>query len=298
MFCSCLFFSCALMAQKIPTHQAISHEELSSFLKEDIQSQLQKDGVVQEIVLAEYLRSKFSERYFYDWNNVEKRFENYRELYKSKQLVHTSRAQDHLSKYSDSTQWVLPFNYLNGKPVNDYALRHLARQHKMVDIAFLYFLENKNPKYIRYFTRQMMSLKVGLEKKQYEKIEDGNGVYEVFRSGYRVLNWLQIHNLFLGEAAYSDKDQLTTIATLLQHGEHLFQRNQKFKSGNHQTRGMSALAILSILLRDFEGTDKWYTHSMELLRQHLAKEINDDGFQFERSVHYHMSDIGNFYYVC
>jgi len=297
LFCSCLLLSCALFAQKIPTHQAIPLEELSSLLKEDVKKQLQKDGVISEKVLAEYLRTKFSERYFFDWKNVDKRLGNYNTLYKSRKQTHASRAQDHMSKYSDSTQWVLPFNYQNGKPVNAYALRHLARQHKMIDIAFQYFNENNDPQYIEYFTRQMMSLNVALEKNQYETIEDGNGVYEAFRSGYRVLNWLQIHNLFLGEAAYSDENQLTTIATLLQHGEHLYQTYPKFKSGNHQTRGMSALAMLSILLRDFEGTDRWYAHSMELLKQHLAKEINDDGFQFERSVHYHMSDIGNYYYV-
>ena len=122
-------------------------------------------------------------------------------------------------------------------------------------------------------------------------------MYEAFRSGYRVLNWLSIHNMLLGESIYSDEDQLRTIATLMQHGEHLYQRNEKFKPGNHQTRGMSALAMLAILFRDFKGTDLWYDRAMSLLREHLDKEINDDGFQFERSVHYHMSDIVNYYYV-
>jgi len=60
---------------------------------------------------------------------------------------------------------------------------------------------------------------------------------------------------------------------------------------------MSALAMLAILFRDFEGTDKWYEHAMHLLNEHLTKEINPDGFQFERSVHYHMSDIANYFYV-
>ena len=297
IFCSCFCLNTASFAQKIPTHQAIPVNQLTDYLKEDIQKQLQKDGDVSQKVLAEYLRTKFSERYFYDWKNLEQRFETYQALYKGRQKTHAARAEDHLGKYTDSTQWVLPFNYLNGKPVNAYALRHLARQHKMIDIAFQYFYDNKDPKYIHYFTRQMMSLNVALEKQQYEKIKDGNGVFEAFRSGYRILNWLQIHHMFLGEVAYSDENQLTTIATLLQHGEHLYQKNAKFKSGNHQTRGMSALAMLSILLRDFEGTDRWYDRSMELLKQHLTKEINDDGFQFERSVHYHMSDIGNYYYV-
>jgi hypothetical protein len=202
-----------------------------------------------------------------------------------------------LGKYSDSTNWLLPFNYLNGDPVNAYALRHLARQHKMVDIAFLYFNENKNPQYIRYFENQMRSLNAALDQKQFEKIEDGNGVYEVFRSGYRILNWLWIHNLFLNEPEYSDEDQLYTIATLLQHASHLYERNDKFRSGNHQTRGMSALAMLGIIFRDFEDADLWLDRAMLRLGEHLDKEINPDGFQFERSVHYHMSDINNFFYV-
>ena len=90
---------------------------------------------------------------------------------------------------------------------------------------------------------------------------------------------------------------MQTIATLLQHGQHLYEHNAKFKAGNHQTRGMAALTMLSILLRDFEGTDLWYERGMQRLGEHLDKEINDDGFQFERSIHYHMSDINTYFFV-
>ena len=55
--------------------------------------------------------------------------------------------------------------------------------------------------------------------------------------------------------------------------------------------------MISILFRDFQDTDLWNQRSMDLLEQHMAKEINDDGFQFERTVHYHMSDIDNYFYV-
>ena len=295
---SFLFLNIPVIAQKIPTHQVIPPNELANFLKQDIQSQLSKGGKVTQKVLAKYLREKFSERYFYDWNTFEKRFEEYNNIYSGKQKGHAFNALDHISKYPDSTQWVLPFNYLNGKPVNAYAHRHLSRQHKMVDIAFQYFYENKGSKYLHYFVRQVKSLNAALEQGKYEKIEDGNdGVYEAFRAGYRALNWLQIHNMFLGEAEYSDENQLMVIATLLQTGSHLYERNSAFKYDNHQTRGLSALAMIAILLRDFEGTNKWYERAMKLLKEHLTKEINDDGFQFERSVHYHISDIGNYYYV-
>ncbi|MFD1315098.1 heparinase II/III family protein [Namhaeicola litoreus] len=292
-----LGWSNTVFAQKIPSGKIISPDKLSGYLKPEVKKGFTKKGELSEAELAQYFREKFSERYFYDWRNFDQRFQSYKEIYPLAEIGHTERALDHMAKYNGSTQWKLPFNYLFGEPLNAYALRHLARQHKMVDIAFYYNYQNRNPKYIQYFKDQQQSLSTALELGKYEKIEDGNGVYEAFRSGYRILNWLQIHNMFLGQENYSDEDQLRTIATLLQHGAHLFETNQEFVSGNHQTRGLSALAMVSILLRDFDGTEIWYTHAMKLLEEHLSKEINDDGFQFERTVHYHMSDIDNYYYV-
>ncbi|ALJ06861.1 heparinase [Pseudalgibacter alginicilyticus] len=287
----------SFFAQNIPAKNVIENQKLSAYLTDAVKDDLGGDSKITEAILAAYLRAKFSERYFYNWQDFETRFSTYKLEYPHVIKNHEERALQHMSLFQDSTQWVLPFNYKNGKPVNAYALRHLARQHKMVDIAFYYHYQNQDIKYLNYFKNQLQSLNVAFHLGAYEKIEDGNGVYEAFRSGYRILNWLHIHNMFLGQENYSDADQLTTIATLLQHGAHLYEHNAEFKPGNHQTRGLSALAMLSILLRDFKGTNKWYERSMELLEQHLSKEINEDGFQFERTIHYHMSDIGNYYYV-
>ncbi|MET7027953.1 heparinase II/III family protein [Sediminicola luteus] len=293
----CLVIFQKASAQEIPSNRIIETNELAEYLNPEVQKSFGGVNTISKATLATYFREKFSERYFYDWKDFDERFERYKSIFPEVEKGHTEKAFDHISKFSDSTKWKLPFNYLNGEPVNAYALRHLARQHKMVDIAFYYNYENKDRKYIDYFKNQLRSLNSALLAGDYEQIEDGNGVYEAFRSGYRILNWLHIHNMFLGEKTYSYKDQLLTIATLLQHGAHLYETNADFVPGNHQTRGMSALAMLSILFRDFEGTDKWYDRAMMQLNAHLEKEINNDGFQFERSVHYHMSDIDNYYYV-
>ncbi|PWJ38417.1 heparinase II/III family protein [Sediminitomix flava] len=291
------FFNEAVSANdKIPSRKVISNENLYAYLKTDVRKNLNAEDGISEEALAKYFREVFAEKFFYDWKNVDARFKQYENLYQV-QSKHTNRAKDHLKKFNADTHWKLPFKYQNGKEVNAYALRHLARQHKMLDIAFLYFYDDKNPKYVDYFTKQLQSLNSSLDKDQYEKIEDGNGVYEAFRSGYRVLNWLSIHNLFLGESEYSDEDQLRTVATFIQHAQHLYETNAKFKSGNHQTRGMSALAMLSIIFSDFKGSEAWFDRAMTRLNEHLSNEINEDGFQFERSVHYHMSDISNYFYV-
>lgn len=284
-------------SQKISESTIIKNDKLANYLKADVKAIFKNKRNISNNELAAYFREKFAERYFFNWKNFDVRFQKYQEYYPNSEKVHDERSADHMSKFSATTKWKLPFNYLNGQEVNAYAVRHLARQHKMVDIAFQYHYTDKNPAYLNYFKNQLKSLNTALNSNQFEQMEDGNGTYEAFRSGYRVLNWLQIHSFFLGEEQYSDEDQLTTIATLLQHGANLYAENDSFVPGNHQTRGMSALAMLSILFRDFEGTDLWYNRSMKLLEEHLAKEINDDGFQFERSVHYHMSDIDNYYYV-
>ena len=274
----------------------IDTKSLVNYLNKETKNNLLSQKGDTEAVLAAYFREKFSERYFYDWKQFENRFEEYNKMYDNTSS-HKKNAEDHMGKFPDSSHWQLPFNYLNGEPVNAYALRHLARQHKMVDVGFQYFYNKKDPKYIDYFTNQMASLNNALKIGKVETMESGNGVYEVFRTGYRVLNWLTIHNMFLGQKDYSDKDQLVTIATLLQHGQDLYENNAEFTPGNHQTRGMSALAMLSILFRDFEGTDLWNQRAMQRLEEHLTKEVNPDGFQFERSVHYHISDIETYFYV-
>ena len=290
-------FSVSISSQNIPTDKIIANNELANFLTPEAIKELEGNRTISTSQLANYFREKFSERYFYDYKTSDNRFKTYGQLYPDVKSGHIERALDHMSKFAATAPWKLPFNYLNGEPVNAYAMRHLARQHKMVDIAFYYRYEGKKVEYLSYFKNQVRSLNTALAANKYETIEDGNGVYEAFRSGYRVLNWLHIHNQFLGESAYTDEDQLLTIATLLQHASSLYETNTEFVPGNHQTRGMSALAMLSILFRDFKDADKWNARAMGLLEQHLSKEINKDGFQFERSVHYHISDIDNYYYV-
>ncbi|WP_159021526.1 heparinase II/III family protein [Formosa sp. L2A11] len=291
-----MLFTSNLSAQSLSSKEVVNIKNLHKYLKTEVSSQLKAEGKLTEAGIAEYFREKFSERFYYDYKTFNERLTTYNAIYDN-EAEHKTRALDHLNKFYADTQWKLPSYYKNGDPVDAYALRHLARQHKMVDIALLYFNEGKNPEYIRYFVDQMESLNKALKANRYETIKDGNGVYEVYRAGYRITNWLWIHNMFLSDKAYTDADQLRTIATLLQHGQSLYENNAKFHAGNHQTKGMSALAAISILFRDFEGTDKWYDRAMSRLSEHLEKEINPDGFQFERSVHYHMADINNYFYA-
>ncbi|MBX6360858.1 MAG: heparinase II/III family protein [Acidobacterium ailaaui] len=297
-FTVCLYHGILHAQNEVPEYRVIPVDSLQYYLRDDVSSSLMVNGKIPTSKLAAYFRKVFSERYYYDWQYFPDRFKEYLNTYHLDDEI-KANAADFMSKFPAYAyaNWNLPSTYLNGEPIDAYHFRHFVRQHKMVDVALSYFILHNDPEYLSYFVRQVKSLDDALERGNYAKIKDGNGVYENFRAGTRIFNWLTVHNMFLGQPSYTDDDQLRFISTLLQHGEFLYKHNDRFEYGNHQTRGMSALAVISILLRDFKGTDLWYKKSMNILRQHILKEVNTDGFQSERSIHYHMSDIGNYFYV-
>lgn len=306
LLCATLFHSGFILAapKQVPADRLLSNDELVSLLEsssdsalEEVRRRFDTEEIAGLQALAGYFREAFSERYYFDWKNTDERFADYRTRFTGKYGGYAQKKDIHLSMFPAFARWKLPYDSLKGEPVSAYEYRHLARQHKVLDMAFVHLYEDRRPEYVDYFTAQRDSLNAAFEAGEYEKDEDGNGVYESFRAGYRVMNWLQVHAFFLGTDRYDWRDQLETIRTLLHTGAMLHERNRSFRYGNHQTRGAVALAMIAILLRDFAGTDAWYRDAMDILGEHLEKEVNPDGFQFERSVHYHIGDIFNFFQV-
>lgn len=168
-----------------------------------------------------------SSSYFFDWKTTEDKFEKYSEKYPSKLADHLRRKDEHFDLYPSVTKWERPLTGLNGVEITPYLIRHLARQHKMMDISFCYYIEDRNPEYIKYFTGQVQSLYDAYLSGDYEK--KGNDVFEYYRAGYRVFNWLFAHNMFLAAGEYSDEDQLLLIKTFLYHGADLYKKNEEIQ---------------------------------------------------------------------
>lgn len=287
----------------VPYDHVLSNNELIELLDTENNSELldiqvsyfkgDKDNALKKLAL--YFKERFSERYFFDWKKFEERFEEYNKIYSNREKYHYTEAIKHLELYSPETQWKMPFENLKGETVTSYPYRHLTRQHKAGDIALLYFYKNDRS-YLDYIPRQANSLNEAFTNNLVETIEDGNGAYEVYRAGNRLYNWLFAHQVLLASDEYAWQQQIIMIRTFLHTGAQLYKHNLKFKWGNHQTRGMSALAMLSILFSEIKGSDEWQAVAFTRLEEHLEKEIYSDGFQFERTVHYHKADIENYFY--
>jgi hypothetical protein len=246
--------------------------------------------------LAAYFKERFSERYFFDWKEFESMFDEYNKIYPEAEAEHLEAATSELDLYSSSPpSFKLPFKNLKGEEVTAYPYRKFIRQASAVDIALMYFY-TKDKKYLNHITNLVKSLNAAYDKGLVESIKDGNGAYEAFRGGNRMFHWLFAHQVLLTSDDYTWQQQIEMIRTFLHTASVFYQNHPKYVEGNHQTRGMSALTLISILFPEIEGTDQWMDSSIKRIEEHLEKEIYADGFQFERSVHYHELDIDNYFY--
>jgi hypothetical protein len=284
---------------QIPYDRILQDNELIEFLRDDIPAltsvSLEKSKGNNEKVLqllAEYFKEKVSERYYFDWKKFQERFQDYQVIYPDMREEHFELADYQMTHFPAETSWKLPFRNLLGEEVTAYQLRHLARQQKSLDMALVFFYSNEEDKYLDYFVRQVGDLNRAFSQNQYDDV--GNAVYEVFRAGKRIHYWLYCYHVYLNNQKFDWKKQILLIKTFLHHGAQLYQRTKKFRYGNHHTRGLVALFEISTLFSEFKGCIEWQKQALEGLDWHLKREVNSDGFQFERSVHYHKGDIENY----
>jgi hypothetical protein len=244
--------------------------------------------------LISLLKKNMGQRYYFDWQNFKQRFKYYSDSFPDAMEKHARLSDYHQSTYGSETSWQLPFKNLKNEDVTAYELRHLARQQKSRDMTMMYF-EGSEPNNLEYFVAQVADLNRAFENDAYD--DEGNGVYEVYRAGRRIHNWLFNHNAYLASEEYDQDKQLLLIRTFLHHGAQLYKRTAKNRYGNHHTKGLVALFEISALFPEFTDTKKWLKQAIAGLTWHIEREINADGFQFERSVHYHKGDIENYFRV-
>jgi len=257
---------------------------------------LRDQGQTEEALhrLAGYLREQSACRYYFDWQRFGELFAAYCKRYPLKRSEHLRLAREQMTTYPADTEWMLPFRNLQGKEVTAYELRHLARQNKSRDIALMHHYE-RDTRYLHYWLAQVEDLNRAFKEGAYDQA--GNAIYENLRGGMRVQNWLFAHHVFLAALEYDEQAQLLLIRTLFHHGLMLEKGTQRYRSGNHHTKGLAALFELAVLFGDFRAAEAWRAQAIAGLTRHMHEEINPDGFQFERSVHYHIGDIDNYFRV-
>jgi len=294
-----LSYNLSYCLPEIPADKILSDNDLLNYIKNNINglhkvyvAKQNREGEKALNLLAMYFKQKAGERYYFNWHNFKERFDEYSNLYPKMRQKHEKLAKYHITTFSPETKWELPFKNRRGEEVSAYELRHLARQQKSFDMALSCYYRDGDSSYFNYFIRQVADLNRAFEEGEYDN--GGNAIYESFRAGKRIHNWLFCYNAYQSLEQFDWEKQILLIKTFLHHGAQLQKRTKKNRYGNHHTKGLVALFEIASQFKEFEGCELWLDQALSGLVWHLENEINQDGFQFERSVHYHKGDIENY----
>jgi hypothetical protein len=245
--------------------------------------------------LAAYFRQRTAPRYFFTPAEVAARAHAYARLYPEQVAEARSNVQRFRAQYGADVDWMMPGKDREGAAHTPNTIRWLARQWEAESIALLHRLDGPRAghralllEHVRDFVRDYES----------GRAEAGdNDVFERFYAGHRTRNWVSAHYLLLGSPDYGSEDQVLMLRVFLLHGARLVDQSLRFNWGNHQLHGLAGLYELSILYPEFPVMRAWNAQALGLLLEHLQREVAADGMQAERSSHYHLLDILNYFRV-
>lgn len=253
------------------------------------------DTVSARKTLSEYFGSRTSPRFFFEKNEVKARSREYARLFPGDIRDAKKRTDDFIKTYGADVDWMIPGRDLRGRPHTPNTIRGLARQREAFNLAVRFFQENENPQILRFLMTHVRDFAADFEA---GKVETGdNDVFERFYGGHRMRTWIMMHQLLLASPLYSADDQVLMLKLILLHGAKLADQSKSFNWGNHQLVGLVALYELSVMFPEFKAAAGWHAQSRKLILEHLEKEIAPDGFQAERSSHYHKLDVINYFLV-
>ncbi len=245
-------------------------------------------------LFVDHLRHRPSPSYFFLPADAATRSRRYAERYPQDASFMEDKAMSFRRTYGADVDWRVPGKDLRGRPHTPNTVRSLARHLYAENYAILYHLTADKGQ----VEFQMDHLRDFVADYEAGKAETGgNDIFERFYAGHRIRNLMMFHQLVLGSDALSTEEHLFMVRTFLLHGAKVMDASMRFNWGNHQLVGLCALYEMTLMYPEFPVMREWNRHVYALILEHLEKEVETDGFQFERASHYFKLDILNYFRV-
>jgi len=244
---------------------------------------------------VDHLARRARPRYFFQPSDVPHRIEQLRKDHPSAVQRTIRDADTFIATYGHDVDWRVPGKDKLGKAHTPNTVRLLARQWQAEHIALAYYLSGRAPAYLDFLRAHIGDFIDDYERGLTET--GGNDIFERFYAGHRTRNWLMAHELLLGAGGYTREQQLVMTKVFILHAAKLYDQSVKFNWGNHQLVGLTGLFESTLMHPEFPLLRQWNAHALSLILEHQQKEIESDGFQFERASHYFKLDIINYFRV-
>lgn len=251
--------------------------------------------------LATYYKNRQKPKYFLPQDSVSEKVTKFATEYPDKVIEIENRVENFIKRYGYDVDWYTGGKDKFGRIHTPAVVRYLARQWEAQNIGLMYHFtklgivkkQSKPEFYLEFFLNHVKDF---INDYQTGKVDTGgNDVFEKFYAGHRTHNWLSTYNLLLKDLNW--RDQIFMLKVFVLHASKLFDQCKKFNYGNHQLVGAVGLYEVTLMFPEIKPFKDWNEQAFKIIIEHMNKEINNDGFQFERSSHYHLLDIINYFKV-
>ncbi|KUO62177.1 hypothetical protein APF79_04185 [bacterium BRH_c32] len=277
----------------IPRDRLVTDSELLKLIdSSQINIKKNNEDVINQLV--EYFINRNNVKYFFDKNSFKEELEEFRTEYPEEVESICKRSTEYIDTYGKNLDWKIPGNDLFGRESTPNTIRYIARFPRASENV-LCAIYTKKKEAIEILTAQLKDFIDDYETGNTEI--GGNDVFERFYAGHRTRNLLFAYQMMLYSNNLSQANVIYFLKVFLLHGARLIDDCKEFHYGNHQLHGLAGLYEMTTMFPEFPVMKLWNEMALKTILLHAEREINDDGFQFERASHYFKLDIMNYFRI-
>jgi hypothetical protein len=134
-----------------------------------------------------------------------------------------------------------------------------------------------------------------------EKISNDRGkhgsVWRTLEAGIRGQSWFDAMEYFMDAPEFDTEAKYLMTKSLVEHANYLAGWSTVFRSGNWQVCEASGLATIGIMLPEFKAASAWRKRGLDLLVEHMQRDVEADGSHWELTPTYHTWVMKEFLHV-
>jgi hypothetical protein len=112
-------------------------------------------------------------------------------------------------------------------------------------------------------------------------------VWRTLEAGIRGQGWFEAMEFFMDAPEFNAEAKFQMTRSLAEHARYLEAWTTKYRSGNWQVCEASGLATIGIMLPEFKAAAEWRKRGLEMLMEHLQRDVEPDGSHWELTPGYH-----------
>lgn len=116
--------------------------------------------------------------------------------------------------------------------------------------------------------------------------EDGS-VWRTLETGIRGQSWFDQLEFFMDAPEFDAEAKFILTRSLVEHANYLMAHTTRYRPGNWQVCESAGLATIGIMLPEFKAAADWRRTGLDMLYQHIERDVEPDGFHGELTPGYH-----------